>query len=159
MPYVIALAIVLPVMHQSSLGGLMLIAESKVHPLWHTALLPTLFLISCLSMGYGTVVALIAFLNLTWHAERDPKLFAKISTVNSALLFFYIALRLGDIAWTGKLHHFALDGYTALFLAEMALFLAPAVLFLLPAVRRNRGNVRARWSPSRPAPSTASTPT
>ena len=58
MPFVVALAIVLPVMHQSSLGGLMLIAETKVHPLWHTALLPALFLVSCISMGYGAVVVL-----------------------------------------------------------------------------------------------------
>ncbi|HEX7488759.1 MAG TPA: Ni/Fe-hydrogenase cytochrome b subunit, partial [Anaeromyxobacteraceae bacterium] len=36
MPYIIALAVVLPTMHQSSLGGLMLIAVTKVHPLWHT---------------------------------------------------------------------------------------------------------------------------
>ena len=59
MPYVIALAILLPTMHQSSLGGLMLLAETKVHPLWHTALLPMLFLVSCLTMGYGAVVVLV----------------------------------------------------------------------------------------------------
>jgi Ni/Fe-hydrogenase subunit HybB-like protein len=141
MPYLIALAIVLPVMHQSSLGGLMLIAESKVHPLWHTALLPTLFLLSCVSMGYGAVVALVTILNITWHAERDPKLFARMSLVNSGLLVLYVVLRLGDLARSGKLHHFALDGFTALFAFEMALFLAPAALFLLPAVQRNRGRM------------------
>jgi Ni/Fe-hydrogenase subunit HybB-like protein len=141
MPYIIALAVVLPVMHQSSLGGLMLIAESKVHPLWHTALLPLLFLISCVSMGYGAVVALVTILNISWHAKRDPKLFANMSRVNSGLLFFYVALRLGDIAWSGKLHYFGADFFTAVFALEMALFLAPAVLFLIPAVQRNRGRM------------------
>src|SRR6266545_1885359 len=83
MPYIIALAILLPTMHQSSLGGLMLIAGPKVHPLWHTALLPTLFLISCLSMGYGAVVVLTTILNLSWNAKHDQKLFAEMSKVNA----------------------------------------------------------------------------
>ena len=37
MPFIIALAMLLPTMHQSSLGGLMLIAGPKIHPLWHNA--------------------------------------------------------------------------------------------------------------------------
>jgi Ni/Fe-hydrogenase subunit HybB-like protein len=139
MPYVIALAIVLPVMHQSSLGGLMLIAETKVHPLWHTALLPALFLVSCLSMGYGALVALVTILNLTWNAKHDQRLFASMSKVNAGLLLFYVALRVGDLAWSGKLGLLGLDLFTGLFLLEMALFLAPAVMFLLPSVQRNRG--------------------
>jgi Ni/Fe-hydrogenase subunit HybB-like protein len=141
MPYIVALAILLPTMHQSSLGGLMLIAGPKIHPLWHTALLPTLFLISCLSMGYGAVVVLFTILNVTWKAKFDLRLFAEMSKVNAGLLFFYVALRLAEIAWTGKLGLFALDGYTLLFAIELALFLVPAVMFLLPSVRRNRGHL------------------
>jgi len=139
MPFIIALAILLPTMHQSSLGGLMLIAGPKLHPLWHTALLPTLFLISCLSMGYGSVVALVNILRLTWNAEQDQELFARMSKVNAGLLFFYVALRVADIAWNGKFRFFAADFPTFLFAVELALFLAPAIMFLLPSVQRNRG--------------------
>jgi Ni/Fe-hydrogenase subunit HybB-like protein len=139
MPYVIALAVVLPTMHQSSLGGLMLLAETKVHPLWHTALLPALFLVSCLSMGYGAVVVLTNVLGIAWRARVDQPLFARMSRINAGLLFFYVALRLADLAWSGKLRHLGADGFTALFLFELALFLAPAVMFLLPSVQANRG--------------------
>jgi Ni/Fe-hydrogenase subunit HybB-like protein len=138
MPYLIALAVVLPVMHQSSLGGLMLIAESKVHPLWHTALLPALFLVSCLSMGYGAVVALAMALRLRWNAEHDQRLLARMSRVNAGLLLFYVALRVGDVAFHGKLHHLGWDFYTFLFAAELALFVAPALMLLRPAVQRSR---------------------
>ena len=141
MPFIVALAIVLPLMHQSSLGGLLLIAETKVHPLWHTALLPALFLVSCVSMGYGAVVTLSTVLHVTWRSKHDLQLLARMSRVNAGILLFYVALRLADIAWSGKLHHLALDGFTALFVAELALFLAPAVLFLRPAVQRNRGRM------------------
>jgi Ni/Fe-hydrogenase subunit HybB-like protein len=138
MPYLIALAVVLPVMHQSSLGGLMLIAESKVHPLWHTPLLPALFLVSCLSMGYGAVVALLMVLRLRWRAEHDQRLFARMSRVNAGLLLFYVALRLGDVAFHGKLQHLGWNLYTLLFAAELALFVAPALMFLRPAVLASR---------------------
>jgi Ni/Fe-hydrogenase subunit HybB-like protein len=139
MPYVIALAVVLPVMHQSSLGGLYLIAGPKLHPLWHTALLPLLFLVSCVSMGYGAVVALVTILKLAWNVEQDQRLFARMSRLNAGILLFYVALRVGDLAWTGKLQHLRADFFGFLFAAELALFLAPAVLFLRPAVQRNRG--------------------
>lgn len=137
MPYVIALAVVLPVMHQSSLGGLMLIAESKVHPLWHTALLPVLFLVSCLSMGYGAMVALVTALKLRWNAKADVSLFAGMSKVNAGLLLGYVALRLGDLAWSGKLGLVRLDFFGILLAFELALFVAPAVMFLRPKVRQS----------------------
>jgi Ni/Fe-hydrogenase subunit HybB-like protein len=139
MPYLIALAIVLPVMHQSSLGGLMLIAESKVHPLWHTELLPALFLVSCLSMGYGSLVVLITILNVGWKAKHDQRLFAKMSRLNAALLLFYVVVRVGDVARSGKLPLVRADFFGLLFLLELALFLVPAVMFFLPSVQRNRG--------------------
>jgi Ni/Fe-hydrogenase subunit HybB-like protein len=139
MPYVISLAILLPTMHQSSLGGLMLLAETKVHPLWHTALLPTLFLVSCLTMGYGAIVALVTILRLAWNAEADRKLFAAMSRVSAGLLLLYVILRVGDLALTGKLRLLGVDFFTFLFLAELALFVVPAVMFLTPAVQRSRG--------------------
>ena len=61
----------------------MLIAETKVHPLWHTALLPALFLVSCLSMGFGAVVALVTILKLTWNGQHDSRLLAQLSKVNA----------------------------------------------------------------------------
>jgi Ni/Fe-hydrogenase subunit HybB-like protein len=141
MPYIISLAIVLPTMHQSSLGGLMLIAETKVHPLWHTSLLPLLFLISCLSMGYGSVVVLVNILRMGWNAKLDQRLFARMSKVNGGLLIAYVVLRLGDIVLHGKLRYLGADFFTFLFLVEMALFIAPAVMFLSPKVQANRGRL------------------
>jgi Ni/Fe-hydrogenase subunit HybB-like protein len=141
MPYIIALAIVLPTMHQSSLGGLMLIAGPKIHPLWHNALLPTLFLISCLSMGYGTVVVMVNILNMTWSAKRDQALFASLSKVNAGLLFLFAVLRLGEIVLHGKLRYLGLNIPTAWFVFEMALFLVPAFMFLSSKVAQDRGQL------------------
>jgi Ni/Fe-hydrogenase subunit HybB-like protein len=141
MPYIIALAVVLPVMHQSSLGGLMLIAGPKIHPLWHNALLPALFLISCLSMGYGAVVVLVNLLNVAWKARLDQRLFAEMSKVNAGLLILYLVLRVGEVVLHGKLRYLGLDFPTFLFLGELALFAVPAAMFLSSRVAADRGKL------------------
>ncbi len=141
MPFVIALAILLPTMHQSSLGGLMLLATTKVHPLWHTALLPLLFLVSCLSMGFGAVVVLVNLLKLGWNARHDQRLFVQLSKVNAGLLVAYLVLRVGDVALHGKLRYLGANWPTFFFAIELALFAIPAVLFFLPRVQANRGRL------------------
>jgi Ni/Fe-hydrogenase subunit HybB-like protein len=142
MPYIIALAMVLPTMHQSSLGGLMLIAGPKIHPLWHTALLPFLFLVSCLSMGYAAVVVLTTLLNVTWGAQHDQALLARMSKVNAALLFVYAFVRVADLAVKGNLRYLAVaDFHLFFFVLELALFVVPAFLFLSPEVQRNKGRL------------------
>ncbi|MDY0375722.1 MAG: hypothetical protein RBQ72_08345 [Desulfobacterium sp.] len=52
----IILGVVLSWMHQSSLGSLMLIAPTKLHLLWYTPILPLLFLVSAIAVGYPMVV-------------------------------------------------------------------------------------------------------
>jgi len=42
--------------HQSALGGLFLVAPTKIHPLWYSALLPLFFLISALFAGISMVI-------------------------------------------------------------------------------------------------------
>src|ERR1043165_3743701 len=54
--FIIALGILLPTMHQSSLGSLMMLTGPRLHPLWFSPLLPLLFLIGCVMMGFAIVV-------------------------------------------------------------------------------------------------------
>src|SRR5436305_547069 len=54
--WVLALGVLLPTMHQSSLGALIMLTGPKLHPLWNTPWLPLLFLLSCLGLGYAAVV-------------------------------------------------------------------------------------------------------
>ncbi len=52
----IILGVVLSTLHQSSLGTLMVIAGPKMHPLWQTPILPLLFLLSAISVGFPMVI-------------------------------------------------------------------------------------------------------
>ncbi len=51
-----ALGVLLPTMHQSSLGSMLLVMGYKLSPLWFTLWLPALFVISALAMGYAVVM-------------------------------------------------------------------------------------------------------
>jgi Ni/Fe-hydrogenase subunit HybB-like protein len=52
---VVLFGVLLSTLHQSSLGAVYLIAQSKLSPLWHNLQLPTLFLVSAIMMGLSMV--------------------------------------------------------------------------------------------------------
>ena len=136
--WVTALGILLPTMHQSSLGALMLIAGPRLHPLWNTGWLPLLFLLSCLAMGFAAVV-FEAVLS-SWLFKREPER-AMLAGLARAIVPFsiaYVGLRLADLVYRGQIGAlFALDLYSVMTLAEFGLVLA-AVFILLSAARRQR---------------------
>jgi Ni/Fe-hydrogenase subunit HybB-like protein len=137
LPFVIALGVLLPTMHQSSLGTLMVLT-AKLHPLWHTSMLPLLFLVSCVSMGYGGVVLESSIASRAFRTESESELLGRVSKVMAYLVLGYLVLRVGDVVVRGALSG-ASGGYVSLFVLEQVLFLVPALLLLSEERRRNPG--------------------
>jgi Ni/Fe-hydrogenase subunit HybB-like protein len=137
-PFVVSVAIVLPFMHQSSLGSLFLVTPTKLHPLWHTGWLPALFLLSCLSMGAGAVIAVDTVTHLVWKRARDLSLDSTLALVMAAFSLAFVALRLGDVLAAGELP-WVHGPKGLLFIVEMGLFLYPALRVLAPSYRKNPG--------------------
>ncbi|HHW78731.1 MAG TPA: Ni/Fe-hydrogenase cytochrome b subunit [Xanthomonadaceae bacterium] len=136
----VAVGVLLPTMHQSSLGSVLLILGSKLSPLWYTTWLPLLYLISALAMGYGVVMLEATLVNRAFKTPSEAVLFARLARVVAGLLAGFLALRWGDLAYRGHLGlAFAGDWDGNLFLIETALFLAP--IFVLLSRRR----VSQRW--------------
>ena len=132
MPYVIALGMLLPTMHQSSLGSLMLLAGPKLHPLWHTPLLPLLFLISVIGMGYAAVSLECCLSAKAFRRPQETPMLRALARPVAVVILFYAAVRMVEIVSAGELGLLlAVDRYTVLFLAEMALFVGPAIGLLL----------------------------
>src|SRR5512134_210920 len=136
----LALGILLPTMHQSSLGSLMLIAMDKLHKLWHTPMLPLLFLTSCIVMGYAAVVFESALANAVFKRARETKILASLSLVMVGVLFVFLGVRIADLVLRGRLGLiFRFDVFSFYFFLETALFLVPAVLLLNRRYRFNPG--------------------
>jgi Ni/Fe-hydrogenase subunit HybB-like protein/Fe-S-cluster-containing dehydrogenase component len=138
MPYVIALGLLLPTMHQSSLGSLMLLAGPKLHALWHTPLLPLLFLVSCVGMGYAAVTLEATLSARVFKRPSETPMLRALSGPVALVLLTYAALRMFDVTSRGQLAAaLSLDRHSVLFLIEMALFVVPALGLL--ARRRSAG--------------------
>ena len=136
--FFIGLGILLPTMHQSSLGSLLIIAGHKVHPLWQTPIIPLLFLITAIAMGYGMVVfeSLYAAVNLGRRLETD--LLSRIGAIIPWLLSVYLIIRLGELAISGDSVYLWQPGLEPwLFITEIALFLY-AIWILFDAKKRQR---------------------
>jgi len=135
-PFVVAAAITLPSMHQSSLGSLFLLSGPRVHPLWQTPLLPLFFLLSCWFLGYACVVIVSLLSSLAWRRPVETRLLGGLSKVMAYVMLAFVALRLADVVARGQVWRaFAFDLYALLFLAEAAA-LACGALMLLDARRR-----------------------
>jgi Ni/Fe-hydrogenase subunit HybB-like protein/Fe-S-cluster-containing dehydrogenase component len=131
MPYVIALGLVLPTMHQSSLGSLMLLAGAKLHPLWNTPMLPLLFLVSCIAMGYSAVVLEATISSKVFRRPSEVPMLRALALPISLVLLLYAALRTGDVLYRDQLTAILkLDGYSMLFMLEMGLLTLPALALL-----------------------------
>ncbi|HRE53483.1 MAG TPA: Ni/Fe-hydrogenase cytochrome b subunit [Candidatus Competibacter sp.] len=127
----VALGVLLPTMHQSSLGTVLLILGHKLPALWNTPWLPLLFLSSALAMGYGVVMLEATLVNRAFNTPSEVTLFARLSRVAAGLLIGFSVLRWADLMYRGHLDlAFAGDLNGNLFLIESALFIAPVLILL-----------------------------
>jgi Ni/Fe-hydrogenase subunit HybB-like protein len=132
MPWLIALGILLPTMHQSSLGSLMMLAGPRLHPLWMTPLLPLMFLVTALAMGYGAVVLESLLSTMAFKRRSEAPTLATLGPPIAGLLALFAVIRFADIIYRGRVGLvFAGDFYSTLFLTEMFLMIAPAVFLAL----------------------------
>ena len=134
----IALGVLLPTMHQSSLGTLMIVAGKKLSPLWQTGFLPLLFLTSAILMGYAMVVFESLFSAIGLKRPLEISLLSKLSAVMPKLLIVYLLIRFGDLIWRGQLGLiFAFDLNSFMFIIENILYIYPLVI-LFSAEKREQ---------------------
>jgi Ni/Fe-hydrogenase subunit HybB-like protein len=143
MPWLIALGIVLPTMHQSSLGSMILLAGPKLHPLWLTPWLPFFFLISCIAMGYGMVVLETMWSRTVYSRYRETSILTALSPAMVVVLLTWVGVRLFNVVASGKAEYlFNLDRFAILFWLEVLLFLVPAIILMLKPTRTDRDRGR-----------------
>jgi len=140
--WIIALGVLLPTMHQSSLGTLMLLGGHKLHGLWYTGWIPLLYLISCVGMGYAVVVWESAVSSSVFKRQREDSMLISLSGAMVVVNALYIVLRFGDIIISGKAGLMFTSGFlSVMFWIEMALFAIPMVMLMRGKDRLNFGTI------------------
>lgn len=138
--WIVALGLLLPTMHQSSLGSVMLLAGPKLHPLWHTAFLPLLFLLGCITMGYGVVVMESALSASAFKRKPETEMLRSLFGAAVVVVWVYVLLRFVDLFLHGRLWMaMRPDLYGVMFWLENILLLIPALMFRLAPERRRQG--------------------
>ena len=141
-PFGIALAFVLPTMHQSSLGSLMYLAGPRVHPLWQTPLLPLLYVIMAYVLGFACVLLVLALSSYVWDLGWDANILGRLAQVMAWMSLAWIVIRFGDLMYRGVLRQaVAFDRYSFYFLLETALILLPSLMLLSKAQREAPGSL------------------
>jgi Ni/Fe-hydrogenase subunit HybB-like protein len=135
-PFVIIGAYVLPLMHQSSLGGLLLLAGDKIDPIWQTPWLPLLYVLAAGIAGLGFVTLLLCIACLRYSRPLDLGILSELGNLISVVCFVFLAVRFADLVWRGQLGAaFRLDRMSIIFLIETALVLVPAMVLQSRAAR------------------------
>ena len=141
MVWIIAFGLLLPTMHQSSLGTLMVLTNGKLHALWQTPLLPLIFLITCVGMGYAAVVFESTLASVFFRRPREEEMLEGLSRAMLPVLTAFLLVRIGDLALRGHLGlAFAFNRYAAAFWIETALMLTPLFLLMPAEDRRSPKN-------------------
>lgn len=138
--FVVALGILLPTMHQSSLGTFLIGMGWKVHPLWQTLhLQPLLAVLSAFTMGFAIVIFEASMVAAGFRRHPETPLLAGLGKIIAGLIAAFLVFRLGEVLWRGKLGLvFAFDLGSVMFLIETALFIYP-LLVLTSEKGRNSG--------------------
>lgn len=140
--WIIAVGILLPTMHQSSLGSLILLAGPRLHPLWNTMLLPPFFLLTSLAMGYAMVVFESAFSHHTFGRKPDMPMLVSLQKAAAWGSAIFVAFRIFDVVGRGAFAH-ALrpDRFALMFWVESLLFLTPLAFLVLRSTRPAMGSL------------------
>lgn len=127
--------------HQSALGGLFLIAPTKIHPLWYSSLLPIFFLISAVFAGISMVI-IESTISHRFFQDRikefdETEFNLKILGLGKVLvvvLFVYFLLKLLDLCHYNNWNYLNTEyGYWYLF--EVIGFVLIPALTLINAVK------------------------
>jgi Ni/Fe-hydrogenase subunit HybB-like protein len=134
LPFLVGLGLLLPTMHQSSLGALMMIAGLKLHPLWFTGFLPLFFLMTAFVMGFGVIYFESIFSSMAFGRQLEHRLLATLGRYVGWVILVFVAARFLILGIEGKLGlAFSAGRLGFFFWGEILILLLAAARFLAPA--------------------------
>lgn len=135
-------AVLLSMLHQSSLGSLFLLVPGRLHALWYSPLLPLHFFVSAMAVGCAMTIVESNLSSRAFGRCVEADVLSGVARIAAALLGVYLVLRVGDLIVRGAITElWPLNRAGLFFLAEILLgAVIPMVLFSLDRIRRN-----TRW--------------
>ena len=137
-PLVIA-GVCLSTLHQSSLGSMLLMAPTYLHPLWYTPILPIMFLNSAIAVGPAMVMFESTLTGKALGHKQNHEIMEGLGKAIPWILGIYLALKLVDLLVAGEIGLiFTAYPYNINWWIEILVgIVAPMILFNLKSIRKS----------------------
>ncbi|MBO8127672.1 MAG: Ni/Fe-hydrogenase cytochrome b subunit [Peptococcaceae bacterium] len=145
LPGLFIIGVMLPTLHQSSLGSLYIITVDRLYPTWWSMIIPVFFLTSAVFVGPAMVTfeGWLASKAYGRNFQAEMPVLTSLWKVTAWLLAFYFVLKCIDLTYRDAWGYVFNGSFEAnMFLVEILGFiLLPLVLFLIPSVRNSVGGL------------------
>ncbi len=127
------------VLHQGSLGALLLIQPAKLFPLWWTPILPVLFFISAIAIALAMTILESSLSSRYFRRGLEIHLLQKLAAAIPYVIGIYLIVRFVQLAVSNDLQYLFNSGWMSiLFWAEILLgSLIPLVMFSFKKIRQS----------------------
>ncbi len=127
------------VLHQGSLGALLLIQPAKLFPLWWTPILPVLFFISAVAIALTMTIFESTVSSRYFHRGLETHLLEKLAAIIPFVLGIYLIVRFVQLAFAGDLQYLFNSGMMSiLFWTEILIgSIIPLILFSIKKIRQS----------------------
>ncbi|MDD4050832.1 MAG: Ni/Fe-hydrogenase cytochrome b subunit [candidate division Zixibacteria bacterium] len=133
--------VVLSCLHQSSLGTLMVIAPTKMHPLWYTPMSPLLFLLSAIAVGFPMVIFESILASRSFKLKPELDILSGLARFIPVILGLYLSVKIIDLILRGA-WVYLFDGSPASLMYFLELgggVLLPLIILMIPKARGSVG--------------------
>jgi Ni/Fe-hydrogenase subunit HybB-like protein len=134
-------------MHQSSLGTMLLIMQDKLHPLWHTQILPILFLNTAIAVGIAMVIFESTITMKVFKRPAETAAQGKLAAGLPWVLGIYFIIRIVDLAAQGRTG-LMFDGSTQSIWFWLEMFIGVVIPFFYFLSKKVRSSTPAMFKGS-----------
>ncbi len=131
------LGIVLPSLHQSSLGSLYIVAIDRLYPLWWSMIIPFFFVWSAFFLGPAMVTVEGTLAARAYGREPEMHVFESLTKVTLWMMVIYLIVKIIDLVYRGVFSMAFNGSYESnMFLIEMIGFVViPIIMYAIPSIR------------------------
>ena len=139
----VIVGVVVSILHQGSLGALLLIQPTKLFPLWWTPFLPVLFFVSAIAIGLAMTIFESSLSSRYFKRGLEIHLLEKLAAIIPWVLGLYLVLKFGELFFSGDVQYLFNSGtMSVLFWSEILVgVLFPMIWFAFKRNRKSAGGL------------------
>jgi Ni/Fe-hydrogenase subunit HybB-like protein len=139
-PVLAIIGVMLPTLHQSSLGAIYLMTDGRLHPLWWSPIIFLFFLLSSLFVGPAMLVMESVLVGFAFGHKTPIDVLKILARIGGGIMILYLALKIGDLVVhneTGYLFEGSFESVA--FIAELLFGVVIPILIVFSPLINYRG--------------------